>query len=98
MWPYFRNFQALRRLRRLQQALKEVAGQRDPRIGYHFLSSPVGAFRMSFASVKSLVDDDLRAVDRVIRTRLASDVVLINQIADYIIGGGGKRLDRKSVV
>jgi len=47
---------------------------------------------MSFASVKSLVDDDLHEVDRVIRTRLASDVVLINQIADYIIGSGGKRL------
>ncbi|MGH8237580.1 MAG: polyprenyl synthetase family protein, partial [Steroidobacteraceae bacterium] len=47
---------------------------------------------MSFASVKALVDDDLREVDRVIRTRLASDVVLINQIADYIVGGGGKRL------
>lgn len=47
---------------------------------------------MSFASVKALVDDDLREVDRVIRTRLASDVVLINQIADYIIGSGGKRL------
>ena len=47
---------------------------------------------MSFASVKTLVDDDLHEVDRVIRTRLASDVVLINQIADYIIGSGGKRL------
>ena len=32
------------------------------------------------------------AVDQVIRTRLASDVVLVNQIADYIVGGGGKRL------
>ena len=31
-------------------------------------------------------------VDRVIRTRLASDVVLVNQIAEYIVGGGGKRL------
>jgi octaprenyl-diphosphate synthase len=47
---------------------------------------------MSFASVKALVDDDLRQVDTVIRTRLASDVELINQIAEYIIGGGGKRL------
>jgi octaprenyl-diphosphate synthase len=47
---------------------------------------------MSFAAVKALVDDDLREVDRVIRTRLASDVVLINQIADYIVGSGGKRL------
>lgn len=31
-------------------------------------------------------------VDAVIRRRLASDVVLIRQIAEYIIAGGGKRL------
>jgi octaprenyl-diphosphate synthase len=52
----------------------------------------MAVFCMSFDSVKALVDDDLREVDRVIRTRLASDVVLINQVADYIVGGGGKRL------
>jgi octaprenyl-diphosphate synthase len=47
---------------------------------------------MSFESVKALVGDDLRQVDHVIRQRLASDVVLVNQIAEYIVGGGGKRL------
>jgi octaprenyl-diphosphate synthase len=47
---------------------------------------------MSFESVKALVEDDLRQVDAVIRNRLASDVVLVNQIAEYIIGSGGKRL------
>jgi octaprenyl-diphosphate synthase len=31
-------------------------------------------------------------VDSVIRRRLASDVVLVNQIAEYIIGAGGKRI------
>ncbi|MBO9663775.1 polyprenyl synthetase family protein [Dokdonella sp.] len=31
-------------------------------------------------------------VDALIRARLASDVVLINQVAEHIIGGGGKRL------
>ena len=34
----------------------------------------------------------MAAVDALIRTRLASDVVLINQVAEHIIGGGGKRL------
>jgi len=38
------------------------------------------------------VDDDMRAVDALIRERLASDVVLINTLAEYIIGSGGKRL------
>ena len=47
---------------------------------------------MSFESVKALVEDDLLQVDVVIRNRLASDVVLVNQIAEYIVGSGGKRL------
>ena len=47
---------------------------------------------MSFESVKQLVAEDLLSVDRVIRQRLGSDVVLVNQVAEYIVGGGGKRL------
>jgi octaprenyl-diphosphate synthase len=35
---------------------------------------------------------DMQEVDGVIRHRLTTDVVMINQIAHYIIGGGGKRL------
>ena len=34
----------------------------------------------------------MRAVDDVIRARLHSEVPLIRQVAEYIIGGGGKRL------
>ncbi len=34
----------------------------------------------------------MRAVDGVIRERLHSEVVLIRQVAEYIIGAGGKRL------
>jgi octaprenyl-diphosphate synthase len=47
---------------------------------------------MSFDSIKQLVTSDLQEVDRVIRNRLASDVVLVNQVAEYIVGSGGKRL------
>ena len=42
--------------------------------------------------IRRVVDADMVAVDSVIRRRLASDVVLINQISNYIIGSGGKRL------
>jgi len=42
--------------------------------------------------LKTAVGDDMAAVDRVLRTSLDSDVVLIRQVADYIIAGGGKRL------
>ena len=38
------------------------------------------------------VVDDMKAMDALIRQRLRSDVVLVNQVAEYIIGAGGKRL------
>lgn len=42
--------------------------------------------------LRNLLGEDLAAVDRRIRAHLESDVVLINQLGSYIIGGGGKRL------
>ena len=39
-----------------------------------------------------LLAADMAEVDRVLRESLASDVALIRQVAEYIIGGGGKRL------
>jgi octaprenyl-diphosphate synthase len=42
--------------------------------------------------IKSLIADDMKQVDLVIRDRLKSGVVLIREVADYIIGSGGKRL------
>jgi octaprenyl-diphosphate synthase len=44
------------------------------------------------ASPDGDMDAEMREVDAVIRRRLASDVVLINQISKYIIGAGGKRI------
>jgi octaprenyl-diphosphate synthase len=46
----------------------------------------------NFSAAQALAAPDMGAVNALIRTRLASDVVLINQIAEHIIGGGGKRL------
>ena len=48
--------------------------------------------------ITRLIADDMRAVDAVIRESLHSDVQLIRQVADYIIGGGGKRLRPALVV
>jgi octaprenyl-diphosphate synthase len=42
--------------------------------------------------INALVAADLSAVDQRIKSRLYSDVMLINQLSHYIIGGGGKRL------
>jgi octaprenyl-diphosphate synthase len=47
---------------------------------------------MQLNDIRALVASDLAAVDAEIRRQLASDVVLVNQVGDYIVGGGGKRL------
>ena len=39
-----------------------------------------------------ILASDLAEVDRVIRSRLSSDVALINQVSEYIISAGGKRM------
>ncbi|VEB40777.1 Octaprenyl-diphosphate synthase [Chromobacterium violaceum] len=47
---------------------------------------------MSTPLFRTLIADDMQTVDGVIRARLHSDVVLIRQVAEYIISAGGKRL------
>jgi len=47
---------------------------------------------LSLPAIQQLAADDMRAVDALIRRRLASDVLLINQVAEHIIAAGGKRL------
>jgi octaprenyl-diphosphate synthase len=42
--------------------------------------------------VQRLIAEEMSAVDQVIRRRLHSDVILIRQVSEYIISGGGKRL------
>jgi octaprenyl-diphosphate synthase len=44
------------------------------------------------ATVKDLVRPDLGAVDAVIRSSMKSSVELVDQVAEHIISGGGKRL------
>src|SRR5688572_33201510 len=47
---------------------------------------------MSLLSTLALVAEDLARVDALIRRRLDSDVALVRQVAEYIVGAGGKRL------
>ena len=42
--------------------------------------------------IRTLADDDMQAVNQLIYQRLQSDVALVNQLAYYIISGGGKRV------
>ena len=47
---------------------------------------------MATEYLKTLLAPEMAEVDRVLRESLSSDVALIRQIAEYIVGGGGKRL------
>lgn len=47
---------------------------------------------MTLDEIRALVRPDLAAVDQVIRARLKSVIPLVDQIAEHIIAGGGKRL------
>jgi octaprenyl-diphosphate synthase len=42
--------------------------------------------------IQDVIAADMRAVDAVIRGRLTSDVALVSEVAEYIVGSGGKRL------
>jgi octaprenyl-diphosphate synthase len=47
---------------------------------------------VALEAIRGFIEADMRAVDDVIRARLSSDVPLIQQVAEYIVGAGGKRL------
>ena len=53
---------------------------------------------VSFESIKQLLAHDMSIVDGVIRARLHSEVVLVNQVGEYIVSSGGKRLRPALVV
>jgi len=52
---------------------------------------------VSIENIRSLIAQDMGAVDEVIREKLHSHVALIRQVSEYIINSGGKRL-RPSLV
>jgi octaprenyl-diphosphate synthase len=54
--------------------------------------SDTSARALSLHDVQSLAAADMAEVDALIRQRLASDVVLIQQIGEHIVAAGGKRL------
>jgi octaprenyl-diphosphate synthase len=71
-----------------------TAGAATPNIA-PFRAPDSGAhpdYHVELPSLYSLIADDMKAVDAVIRQRLHSEVVLVRQVAEYIVGGGGKRM------
>ena len=53
---------------------------------------------MFIENLRQLLAADMAAVDQVIRTRLHSEVLLINQVGEHIVNSGGKRLRPALVV
>jgi len=47
---------------------------------------------MDLKTLLSPIADDMLGMDRIIRSRLSSEVALINEIGGYIVSAGGKRL------
>jgi len=47
---------------------------------------------IDFDDVAALADDDMAAVNKLIRSSLESDVALVSQVSEYIVMSGGKRL------
>lgn len=50
------------------------------------------AYTVTLEQLYALIGPDMKSVDAVIRDRLHSDVVLVRQVAEYIIQSGGKRM------
>src|SRR3569833_926455 len=53
---------------------------------------------MDIQAVYALVAEDMRAINHLIAARLSSEVALINQMRQYIINNGGKRLRPNQVL
>ena len=53
---------------------------------------PTDSLPLTLEDIRACVRPDLAAVDTLIRARLKSAVPLVDQVAEHIIGGGGKRL------
>ena len=51
--------------------------------------TPVAMSTATLEPVQRLIADEMRAVDDVIRRRLHSEVLLVRQVSEHIIGSGG---------
>ena len=76
-----------RGIRRRYNPGSPVPGQRMDSAVQPAVAPPPG-----LDAILELAREDMASVDALIRRRLASDVVLVNQVAEYIVNAGGKRL------
>src|SRR5690606_25456455 len=81
------NHAAARRYNR-----RALFARQEPRLDPVAQPSPIAAPAASIAGIQALAAPDMGRVDTLIRKRLASDVVLVNRVAEHIVDGGGKRL------
>jgi octaprenyl-diphosphate synthase len=65
---------------------------REPENGPKISLGGLRRHLMTLEDIRALVKTDLVSVNQVIRARLKSAVPLVDQVADHIIAGGGKRL------
>ena len=86
--------------RSLAQAAGGAIGSYNPRNSFHALpvTSAVASSRAAIPPAADPVAGLMTLVDGVIADRLRSDVALVNQIAQYIVSAGGKRIRPRLVL
>ena len=62
------------------------------------MQPPLASSSPALAAIDRSLAAEMEQVDRLIQSRLASDVVLIDRIARYIVSAGGKRIRPKLVL
>jgi octaprenyl-diphosphate synthase len=72
--------------------VSEVRARDSDRCRFRRPDRPQPDLSVTTERLKRLLAADMLEVDCALRTSLDSDVALVRQVAEYIIGGGGKRL------
>jgi len=76
----------------VQKAECRIAGLTTRQPAPNIPRLPKNRPNVTLEHLYALIGSDMKAVDAVIRDRLHSEVVLVRQVAEYIIGSGGKRM------
>jgi octaprenyl-diphosphate synthase len=83
------SLRSIRRSARNHGSVPLTPAQAPPNIALSLQHSKPA---VDIASLYAPIAADMSAVDAVVRERLHSDVVLVRQVAEYIISAGGKRM------
>ena len=82
-WQDAREIGTLRKLKNRYRLIDSILMQTKTQENKH---------HMDLKDIRALIDDDMNAVDTLIRQSLHSEVALIGELGNYLINSGGKRV------